>query len=226
MSKPEGACPAPSRFAFVDVDGTLLDCSSERQFLTHLLRTGGLAFRSAVSFALGYLARPLATLSSGPGWNRRYLSGMKVSDAAGEAASFSEGELVPRMRPEVVSLLARLSSDGFSPVLLSASLRWLVEPLGIAIGAVEVISSDLEEEGGVLTGRLSSSRPWGGEKASLARRHASSAGSSISVCCALGDSASDIPLLSACGRAYAVHPSRALRKEAAARGWEIVEGPR
>jgi phosphoserine phosphatase len=39
---------------------------------------------------------------------------------------------------------------------------------------------------------------------------------------AYSDSASDIPLLAACGQAVAVNPDRRLRAHAVAAGWPIV----
>ena len=41
---------------------------------------------------------------------------------------------------------------------------------------------------------------------------------------AFGDTKADVPLLRLATRAVAVAPDTALRKEAVARGWEILEG--
>jgi phosphoserine phosphatase len=215
---------APVRLAFVDVDGTLLNCSSERLFLAHLLRTGSLGFRSLLSFALGYAFHPSRTASLGPGWNRRYLSGLDPEALRAAGERFSLSILLPRIRPEVRSLLASLSEEGFSLVLLSASLLWLVDPLRKSVGAREAICSVPGIERGALTGEISGPRPWGPFKVDLAERAAVSAGASLASCCALGNSSSDIALLSACGTAFAVHPSPALRKAAAGKCWKIIEG--
>jgi putative phosphoserine phosphatase/1-acylglycerol-3-phosphate O-acyltransferase len=221
MSQPEGAAV---RLAFVDVDGTLLDCSSERLFLSHLARTGGIGFRSALRFLAGYAIHPGRTRHFGPGWNRGYLEGMRRDVAESIAERFARETLTSRIRPEVRRLLAGLSAEGFRIVLLSASLSFLVDPLRVEAGAEEAICSVPEDMDGVLTGRLAGDRPWGSSKAELAARYASAAGSPLADCCALGDSDSDIPLLSSCGSAIAVHPSAGLRRAAARRGWKVIEG--
>ena len=41
---------------------------------------------------------------------------------------------------------------------------------------------------------------------------------------AFGDTGADIPLLSLATRSVAVYPDTDLRREAVARGWEILEG--
>jgi len=220
-SEGEGARARP---AFIDVDGTLLDCSSERLFLAHLVGTGRLGAASVAGFLTAYAAHPIRTVSQGPGWNRTYLGGMDARAAEADAEEFSRTALVPRIRPVVDSLLRQLGGRGFTPILLSASLSWLIRPLGAAVGASDAVGSVPGERDGVLTGRIEGERPWGAAKRAMAGRLAEAAGFMLPECCALGNSSSDVPLLSSCGIAYAVHPSRSLARIARERGWQTMGG--
>ena len=67
-----GAGIASLAAAIVDVDGTLLDGSSERLFLLHLLSCRTLRPPALLRFAARWLVHPAATLAHGPGWNRSW----------------------------------------------------------------------------------------------------------------------------------------------------------
>jgi HAD superfamily phosphoserine phosphatase-like hydrolase len=208
--------------AFVDMDGTLLDCSSERLFLEALAGRGVISAGSTARFLAGYVLHPLETVRSGPGWNRLYLSGLRADDLKDLAENFARQSLVRRTRPQVSALVERLRKEGYSPVLLSASLEWLAGPVAEAAGMTDVIASALEERGGRLSGRVSGDRPWGCSKLRLALDLCARAGVPARSSAAAADSWSDRHLLAACGRAFAVHPGRRLAALARASGWEIV----
>ena len=78
-----------------------------------------------------------------------------------------------------------------------------------------------EIENGVYTGRLVGSALHGKAKADAVRALAEREGLDLVRCTAYSDSANDVPMLSAVGRAVAVNPDGALRKHARAVGWEI-----
>jgi phosphoserine phosphatase len=86
------------------------------------------------------------------------------------------------------------------------------------IGAVAALGTPLEFVDGVATGQLAGERQSGEQKAAAVSRRA--AGGEILA--AFGDTAADIPLLTAARRAVAVAPDKQLREEAQRRGWEIV----
>jgi len=86
------------------------------------------------------------------------------------------------------------------------------------IGAVAALGTPLEFVDGVATGQLAGATQSGEQKAAAVSRRA--AGGEILA--AFGDTAADIPLLTAARRAVAVAPDKQLREEAQRRGWEIV----
>lgn len=210
--------------AIVDVDGTLLDGSSERLFLAHLLARRMVGAAALSRFALRYLLHPAATLAHGPGWNRGYLSGLGASATAREAERFSRSELVPCIRPAMASELRELRARGTGVLLLSASLVWLVEPLAEAVGASRVIASTPAAAGGRLTGGIEDPRPFGEDKLRAVDAFCSESGIPPSGCTAYGDSWADRHVMGFCGDAVAVNPGRKLAGLARSRGWRIIEG--
>lgn len=208
---------------FVDLDSTLITGSSEKSFFLHLLSRGRLRPVGLLRFALGYLLHLPWTIVHGPGWNRLYLSGLDAEAVRGLATGFSQGSLVPRIRPAVASELEGLRGAGASLIILSAALEWLVEPLGRAVGAERVIGSRLQTRDGKLTGGLDGARPFGEDKLLIVERICEQESLDPAGCTAYGDSWADRHVLGYCGTAVAVNPGPKLFALARDRGWRILE---
>ncbi|MFO7949756.1 MAG: HAD-IB family phosphatase [Candidatus Fermentibacteraceae bacterium] len=216
---------APPKAALVDLDGTLISASSEKELLVSLARGGHISARGLLRFLAAYALHPLRTLSRGKGWNRSYLRGMDPDLLEGQCSLLAE-ELRRRVRPEVSELVGSWSEGGTRVVLISASLQPLASQLASLCGASRVVASVPEVSGGRLTGALSGPRPWGRRKAELARAVLGELAVPASEAAALGDSWSDRHVLRLCGRPVAVSPGRRLRRLAEAEGWRVMEGRR
>jgi hypothetical protein len=64
---------------------------------------------------------------------------------------------------------------------------------------------------------------FGPGKRTHAERYSQEAGVPLSACAFYTDSYSDLPVLEVVGRPVAVHPDHRLRREAARRGWPVVD---
>ena len=106
-------------------------------------------------------------------------------------------------------------------VVLSASPQELVDAVAQALGAQRAIGTRVEVDGGRYTGRLDGAFCYGVGK--LTRLHDELGEVDLGAAHAYSDSASDIPLLAACGRPVAVNPDRRLRTAARANGWPVIE---
>lgn len=209
---------------FLDLDGTLISRSSEKAFLTGLVREGSLRPSGFLAFLLGYLAHPLLTLREGKGWNRGYLKGIDPEEMAAGAAECA-GELLGKaLRRRIADLADELSEAGCVTVLMSASLVQIAAVIGDGLGIGEVIASVPEVSGGSFTGRLSGTRPWGRNKLVLAEEFCIRRGFVLERCAGAGDSWSDRFLLESCGCPVAVCPDRKLERMARGRGWPMVRG--
>jgi HAD superfamily hydrolase (TIGR01490 family) len=106
-------------------------------------------------------------------------------------------------------------------VLLSASPQELVESVAHAVGAHRAVGTRVEVNGGRFTGRLDGAFCYGVGK--LTRLHDELGEVDLGTAHAYSDSASDVPLLAACGRPVAVNPDRRLRAAARANSWPVIE---
>ena len=136
-----------------------------------------------------------------------------------------EHHLWPARRRSAIEALsaaaaaARAEHPGTRLLLATGAYRQLGEAFGRRIGADAALGTPLEVRAGVATGALSGPTASGEAKASAVTAEA--AGGEILA--AFGDTVADIPLLRMAARAVAVVPDGALRREARARGWEILE---
>lgn len=130
--------------------------------------------------------------------------------------------IAPRLLREGETAARAHRAAGHRVVILSASVRFVLEPLARYLGADELICQEMVLREGVLTGELEGPPLSGEERArqmhACARRH----GLDLSASYAYGDSAGDIPMLASVGHPIAVNPSRSLSREAGARGWPIA----
>ena len=65
--------------------------------------------------------------------------------------------------------------------------------------------------------------PFWSDKAAAIQDLAEASGYDLAASYAYSDSVTDLPMLEAVGHAFAVNPDKALRKEAAARDWEVLD---
>ncbi len=115
---------------------------------------------------------------------------------------------------------ARAADPGARLVLASGAFQPIADAFARRLGADVALGTPLEVRDGVATGSLLRPTQAGDAKAAAV---AAGAGGG-EVLAAFGDTAADIPLLRLATRAVAVAPDAALRREAVARGWEILEG--
>lgn len=207
-----------------DLDGTLLHgVSSERRFAAHLLRRGmigpqGLATYAA--FALRYLpAYGRHVLKK----DKAYLAGLERTQAEALARRFVSNELVSRLFPPALARLKQHLAAGDEVAILTGAPDFIAQPLAEHLGVGHVYATRCAVKDGRFTAAPPSSHPFGKEKLAAAEQACRDLGCRVSSAIAYADSSYDIPLLRAVGQAVAVQPDSRLRREALARGWEILD---
>jgi HAD superfamily hydrolase (TIGR01490 family) len=224
-----GTSPAGRRrsAAFFDLDKTVIARSSVLAF-SRSFYAGGLINR----WTLLRSAYVQLAFLTGPADHdqiermRRYLSEMstgwdvaKVRDIVAETLT----ELIqPAVYSEATALMAEHHAAGRDVVLVSASGTEVVEPIGLMLGADDVIATRMVVEDGRFTGDIAY-YAYGQEKARAIRELAERRGYDLDDCYAYSDSITDLPMLSAVGHPAAVNPDRGLRREAVVRGWQIMD---
>ena len=138
----------------------------------------------------------------------------------------------PLVFAEAAELIADHRHCGRDVVIVSASGEEIVAPIAHALGAVRltrerVVIGTLEymSPERVLNGKYTGEVAfycYGEAKAAAVRELAVHEGYPLEHCYAYSDSITDLPMLEAVGNPSVVNPDRALRKEAAARGWPVL----
>jgi len=84
----------------------------------------------------------------------RYFKGIPRSDLEAAMPTRIINHLYSRLLPDAVDELQRLKHAGYHIVIVSASLKNIVEPFALAIGADDCLATEIEESDGVFTGNI------------------------------------------------------------------------
>ena len=127
----------------------------------------------------------------------------------------------PLVFAEAADLIADHKLCGHDVVVVSASGEEIVAPIARALGATHAMATRMVVEDGQYTGEIAF-YCYGEGKAHAIRELAAREGYPLAHCYAYSDSITDLPMLEAVGHPTVVNPDRALRKEAASRGWPVL----
>ncbi|GLX53794.1 morphological differentiation-associated protein [Streptomyces hygroscopicus subsp. hygroscopicus] len=218
----------PRAAAFFDLDKTVIAKSSTLTFSKSFYQGGLINRRAALRtayaqfvFLVGGLdhdqmERMRAYLSDMVrGWNQQ-----QVREIVAETLH----DLIdPIIYDEAASLIEEHHTAGRDVVIVSTSGAEVVEPVGELLGADRVVATRMVVgEDGCFTGEVEY-YAYGPTKAEAIRELAASEGYDLERCYAYSDSVTDLPMLRAVGHPHAVNPDRALRREAVARNWPVLE---
>ena len=211
--------------AFFDLDKTLLSCSStlafSRPFYEHGLISRTAMLRGVVAQAVFQRAgagtvqmERIKTQAS------RLCRGWPVDGVRKIVRDNLETIIVPHLYDEARALIAEHHAAGRDIIVVSASGHEVVDPIAALLGADVVIATEMVVADGRYTGDMAF-YAFGEAKATRMRELAAERGYELAGSYAYSDSITDLPMLGAVGHPTAVNPDRALRREAARRGWPI-----
>ncbi len=212
--------------AFFDLDKTIISRSSTlafgASFYRHGLITRSQAFRSAFGqliFRLGGADhQKMERIKAEVGALCRGWPADRVSDIV---ARHLDQVILPHVYAEAQQLITGHRENGQDVIIVSTSGQEVVAPIGVLLGASEVIATRMAVADGCYTGEMEF-WAYGEAKASRVRELASQRGYQLADCYAYSDSVTDLPLLEAVGHPHAVNPDRALRRIARDRRWPVL----
>lgn len=220
------------KLAIFDLDNTLLGGDSDHawgEFLIHAglvdadehrrrndafyqqYQQGGLDMHAYVEFAV----RPIA--------------GMAPEQCRRLQTEFLERFIQPMRLPQAEALVRRHREQGDHCLVMTATNRFITEPIVRLFGVHSLIATELEQLDGVFTGRVAGQPNFRQGKVSnlgqwLERHNARDDTTPLSLAdsIAYSDSFNDLPLLREAAEAVAVDPDEKLRAEALERGWPVI----
>jgi HAD superfamily hydrolase (TIGR01490 family) len=220
--------PAPERSAaFFDLDKTVIARSSTFAF-SRPFYAGGLITRAAMLRSA--YARFFYQVSGADHDQmermREYLSrlvtGWDVQQVQNIVATTLSELIAPLVYEEATALITEHHEAGRDVVIVSASGSEVVEPIGAMLGVDHVVATRMVVDKGRYSGEIEF-YAYGRNKAEAIRKLAAEMGYRLEDCYAYSDSVTDLPMLEAVGRPYAVNPDKALRREAALRRWPVLD---
>ena len=212
--------------AFFDLDKTIIAKSSTLAFSKPFFRQGLINRRAVLKSSYAQFVFMLAGADEDQMERMRahitaLCAGWDVDQVRAIVEETLHDIVDPLVYKEATELIAEHRDMGHDIVVVSASGQELVEPIGELVGATHSVGTRAEIIDGRYTGRIEFYCA-GINKAAAARRLAAERGYCLANCHAYSDSVADLPLLEAVGHPTAVNPDRALRREAAHRGWPVL----
>ena len=134
----------------------------------------------------------------------------------------------PLLDPSAKDLIASHRARGHECVLITATNRFLVEPIAQALGLEHLVATELQALGGRFTGQILPPPCLGPGKILHLERWLGARGqdwSQVQESWFYSDSHNDLPLLSRVTHALAVGPDARLLEVARQRGWQILPAP-
>jgi HAD superfamily hydrolase (TIGR01490 family) len=215
----------PGRLAVFDLDRTLLPGASVVALVRELAARRLITRRRLVQAGVEHAV-----------YKRRGSTDAQIERVRGRALAIIAGldreplqevaevvavQLVAEIGPAARMLLGHHLTAGDFCVLLSTSPLELVERIGRALGVQRSIGTRAEIAAGRYTGGLDGPLCYGPGKVEALGLTLGEI--DLTDAFAYADSASDLPLLRACGHPVAVNPDRTLRRVARGAGWPVID---
>lgn len=124
--------------------------------------------------------------------------------------------------PKAVELLAQHRAQGDFLLIITATNRFITEPIAIALGVDELIATEPEIVDGVYTGEIIDPPCYQEGKVSRWLSWQATRNRTGETCYFYSDSINDLPLLNAIENPIVVDPCPQLRTAALAKGWPII----
>jgi len=209
--------------AFFDVDHTLIELNSGAQWLKHLWKHGRigpvLGLRSLI-----WLMQYRASVLDFDGMLRKvvkFYEGDDIAELEAEVRAWFEAEIRWSICREARAKVEEHRAAGDLLVILSSTTRFLAEPLARELQIEHVLCTELEAEGGRLTGRHIAPPCYGPGKVVHAERFAAAHAVDLARSHFYTDSYSDMPMLERVGLPHVVNPDLRLDRASARLGWRV-----
>jgi HAD superfamily hydrolase (TIGR01490 family) len=208
------------RAAFFDMDNTLLRVETGMSWVRFLYRRGELPPRMVAKAVYWQVLYKLAVLDMDAVFTKlvESMRGDSESEMIAKCDIWYRRHVAPEVAPAARVAIEHHRKAGHLIVLATGSTQYAARPVASGVGIEHVLSSELEVEDGVFTGRPAAFC-FGHHKVALAERWAERHGVDLAASYFYSDSYNDLPMLERVGTAIAVNADARLRRHARRRGW-------
>ena len=220
--------PGPTRLAFYDLDGTLYSGNvvTRYAFTARHLPSAARAVLKTAKLLASIPALMAIDHRSRRRFNEvfyREYQGLRRDWLEALSGRLFEEEVRPKIYPGSKALVDGDREEGFRLVLVSGGLDFDLGPVARHFRFDDVVANRLVYDNGVATGQIARPVIAGQEKQDALRALCLRYNVDTARSKAYSDSFSDVPMLEAVGRPFAVNPDRRLRRVALERGWPILD---
>ena len=211
--------------AFFDFDETLLQVPSGRLGIQWLWdrRMVPLGYILKIQAAIFFYKRRLVSDERMVRIMLTFYKKKRLKDFEKGAENFYREYLKPHLAPRILSRVNFHKNEGHLLVLISGSVRYMLEPVIKDLGFDHLLCTDLEVgRNGLMTGKPKGLVCVDQNKKRLTLRLAENIGMDLANSFAYGNHQSDLPLLETVGHPHVVEPSTILEKVARQRSWPIL----
>ncbi|HEY0194468.1 MAG TPA: HAD family hydrolase [Kofleriaceae bacterium] len=208
------------RAAFFDMDNTVLRVETGMSWVRFLYGRGELAPAMVAKAIYWHALYKLALLDMDAVFTKltQGLRGDLEADMLAKCEIWFRDHVEPEIAPAARVAIEHHRQAGHLLVLATGSTQYAAGPVARGVGIDHVLSSRLEVDGGVFTGRPAAFC-FGPHKVALAEAWAARHNVDLATSYFYSDSYNDLPMLERVGTAVAVNADARLRRHARRRGW-------
>lgn len=213
--------------AFFDVDNTLIQGSSLVQLAMGMTKHKFFRLRDVAPMAWKQAkfrlsgAENAADIATGRQQALEFIKGRSVEELTQLGREIVDNQMIDKVYAGTRELAQMHIDAGQQVWLVTATPVQLAHILAERLGFTGALGTVPEQVDGVFTGRLVGDILHGPGKKHAVAALSSLEGLDLRRCTAYSDSSNDIPMLSMVGTAVAINPDKALKTEAARRGWIV-----
>lgn len=211
--------------AFFDFDGTVVDGYSARALYAHRLRSFEVGPDELLKVALAARQSPLDEA----GFTELMEAGVRgwIGRSEDELLALGEElfstEIGGLLFHDAWRLVRAHLHQGHTVVVATSATRLQVQPTARELGVEHILCTELEQEGGILTGRVAGRPLWGDGKRAAVEAFSAEHGVDLAASHVYANGDEDVPVLDAVGNPHPVNPQPALAAEAVRRRWSVLE---
>jgi len=210
--------------AIFDIDDTIINGQTQRLFIDYLHKTGVVSHTYYIKILLWFILYKLGLIKDPRNIMRTaflFLRGVPKSDLLAITDSFYRDILCKRIYSEALLEIEKYRNQGDDLMLLSNAAHPIVEKISEKLGVPQFLSTRLELDGDVFTGKIKGDSVYGENKLQRLKSYLSD--KTYIKIYGYADHPSDYDFLNFVDEAYVVNPNKKMVKIANNNGWKILK---